>query len=163
MTIGEGVQVDSHDLPCGRPLEEFAGTLAELEDCAANGGFDDCILKARVVSGDPIPDLADRLAEWSPDCAVFELVNVIENQPVTAIDPDSESREEPGLEELFVEWRTTSARGITAPHDTVATLFAQALGGVGQETRPDFGLTPLASGAQEVLDRLASDRSSSGG
>ena len=128
-----------------------------------NGGFDDCILKARVVSGDPIPDLADRLAEWSPDCAVFELVNVIENQPVTAIDPDSESREEPELEELFVEWRTTSARGITAPHDTVATLFAQALGGVGQERRPDFGLTPLASGAQEVLDRLASDRSSSGG
>ena len=38
VTIGEGVQVDSHDLPCGRPLEEFAGTLAELEDCAATAG-----------------------------------------------------------------------------------------------------------------------------
>ena len=155
--------MDSHDLPCGRPLEEFAGTLEELESRAANGGFDGCILKGRVVSDDPIPDLADRLVEWSPGCAVFELVNVIENQPVTAIDPDSESREEPGLEELFMEWRATSARRITAPHDTVATLFAQALGGVGQETRPGFGLTPLASSAKEILDRLASDRSSSGG
>ena len=163
VTIGEGVRVDMHDLPCGRPLNEFAGTLAKLEKCAANGGFDDGILKARVVSDDPIPDLADQLARWSPNCAVFELVNVIENQPVMAIDPDSESQEEPELEELFMEWRTTSARGITAPHDTVATLFAQALGGVGQETRPDFGLTPLASSAQEILDRLASDRNSSGG
>ena len=163
VTIGEGVQVDTHDLPCGRPLKEYAGTLAELEDCAANGGFDDCILKARVVSGDPIPDLADRLADWSPNCAVFEIVNVIENQPVTAIDPASESQEEPQLEELFMEWRTTAARGITAPHYTVATLFSQALGGVGQETRPDFGLTPLSSNAQEILDRLASDRNSSGG
>ena len=158
VTIGEGVQVDSHDLPCGRPLKEFAGTLGELEDCAANGGFDDCILKARVVSNDPIPDLADRLARGSPNCAVFELVNVIENQPVKAIDPATEGEEEPQLEELFMEWRTTAARGITAPHDTVARLFSQALGGVGQETRPDFGLTPLASSAQEILDRLASDR-----
>ena len=163
VTIGEGVQVDTHDLPCGRPLEEFAGTLEELEKRAENGGLDDCILKARVVSHDPIPDLADRLAEWSPNCAVFELVNVIENQPVMAIEPDSESQEEPQLEELFMEWRTTSARGITAPHDTVATLFAQALGGVGQETKPDFGLTPLASSAQEILDRLASGRNSSRG
>ncbi len=163
VTIGEGVQVDTRGLPCGRPLEEFAGTLAELEDCAANGGFDECILKARVVSGDPIPDLADRLAEWSPNCAVFEIVNVIENQPVTAIDPDSESQEEPELEDLFMEWRTTGARGIRAPHDTVATLFSQALGGVGQETRPDFGLTPLASSTQEILDRLASVRDSSRG
>lgn len=163
VTIGEGVQVDTHDLPCGRPLEEFAGTLAELEKRAASGGFDECILKARVVSDDPIPDLADRLAERSPNCAVFELVNVIANQPVKAIDPASESQEEPQLEELFTEWRTTAARGITAPHDTVARLFARALGGVGQETRPDFGLTPLASSAQEILDRLASDRNSGRG
>ena len=81
MTIGEDVQVETCDLSGGRPLVEFAGTLEELESRAANGGFDDCILKARVVSHDPIPDLADRLAEWSPNCAVFELVNVIENQP----------------------------------------------------------------------------------
>ena len=161
VTIGDGVQVGTHDLPCGRPLVEFAGTLAELEDRAANGGFDGCILKARVGSDDPIPDLADRLLEWSPNCAVFELMNVVENRPVSPIDPDREGEAEPGLEELFLEWRNNAARGIRAPHDSVATLFAKALGGVGQGTKPDFGLTPLLSGAREILDRLASERNRS--
>ncbi len=161
VTIGDGMQVGTHDLPCGRPLVEFAGTLAELEDRAANGGFDGCILKARVGSDDPIPDLADRLLEWSPNCAVFELMNVVENRPVSPIDPDREGEAEPGLEELFLEWRNNAARGIRAPHDSVATLFAKALGGVGQGTKPDFGLTPLLSGAREILDRLASERNRS--
>ena len=31
VTIGDGVEVDTRDLPGGRPLTEFAGTLAELE------------------------------------------------------------------------------------------------------------------------------------
>ena len=88
-------------------------------------------------------------------------MNAVENQPVNPIDPDREGEAEPGLEELFLEWRNTAARGIMAPHDIVATLFEQALGGVGQGRRPDFGLTPLISGAQEILDRLASERNSS--
>ena len=58
-----------------------------------------------MVSDDPIPDLADRLAEWSPGCAVFELINTISNQPAKAIDPASEGDAEPALDELFTEWR----------------------------------------------------------
>ena len=162
VTIGNGVEAQKHDLPAGRPLTEFAGTLAELESRAANGGLDGRILKARVVSDDPIPDLADLLAEWSPRCAVFELINTITNQPVKAIDPASESDAEPALDELFREWRTTAARGVKAPHDAVGALFAQALGSAGQAAAADFGLTPLKLNAQETLDRLASRRNGRG-
>ena len=158
VTVGNGVQVDTHDLPAGRPLTEFAGTLAELESRAAHGGLDGCILKARVVSDDPIPDLADRLVEWSPKCTVFELINTITNQPVKAIDPASEGDAEPELDELFREWRTSAARGIKAPHEVVRALFAQALGSAGQSAAADFGLTSLASSARETLDQLAAKR-----
>ena len=162
VTIGDGVEVDTHHLPGGRPLTEFAGTLAELETRAANGGLDGCILKARVVSDDPIPDLADLLAEWSPRCAVFELINTITNQPVKAIDPASEGDAEPALDELFREWRTTAARGVKAPHEAVGALFAQALGSAGQAAAADFGLTPLKLNAQETLNALASKRDGRG-
>ena len=160
VTIGDDVRTETRDLPGGRPLTEFAGTLDELERRAANGGLDDCILKARVVSDDPIPDLADRLADGSPNCAVFELANTIANQPVKPIDPatENDADAEPALHDLFREWRTSAARGIKAPHEAVGALFAQALGGAGQDAAADFGLTPLASSAQETLDRLASKR-----
>ena len=160
VTIGDDVRTESHDLPGGRPLTEFAGPLEELERRAAGGGLDGCILKARVVSDDPIPDLADRLAEWSPECVVFELTNTIANQPVRSIDPASEddAAAEPALDDLFREWRTSAARGIRAPHEAVGALLAQALGSAGQDAGPDFGLTPLASSAQETLHRLASKR-----
>ncbi len=155
VTIGDGVEAETRDLPAGRPLTEFAGTLADLERRAADGGLDGCILKARVVSDDPIPDLADRLAEWSPQCAVFELTNAIANRAVKAIDPARGDESDPALEDLFAEWRSTAARGVKAPHETVGALFAQALGSAGQEAAADFGLTPLALRAQETLDRLA--------
>ena len=157
MTIADDVRVETRDLPGGRPLTEVAGTLAELESRAADGALDGCILKARVVSDDPIPDLADRLAEWSPKCVVFELINAITNQPVKPIH-EGDGDAEPALDELFIEWRTTAAHGPKAPHDVVGTLFAQALGSVGQETTADFGVTPLALRTQETLDLLDSKR-----
>ena len=162
VTIGDEVQTDLHDLPGGRPLTEFHGTLEELERRAANGALDGCILKARVASDDPLPDLADQLAEWSPKCVVFELLNTIANQPVKAIDPARENAAEPALDELFMEWRTTAARGIKAPHDAVGALLAQALGSAGAEAGADFGLTPLASSARETLDGLAAKRNGAG-
>ncbi len=163
VTIGDDVRTETHDLPAGRPLTEFAGTLEELERRAADGGLDGCILKARVVSDDPIPDLADRLAERSPACAVFELTNTITNQPVKPIDPAREDDAEPALDDLFQEWRATAARGIKAPHEAVGALLAQALGSTGPEAGADFGLTPLAATVQETLDRLTSKRSAGPG
>ena len=158
VTVGDGVEVDTHELPGGRPLTEFAGSLPELESRAANGGLNGCILKARVVSDDPIADLSDRLAEWSPKCNVFELINTIANETVKAIDPSDEGDAEPALAELFMEWRTSAAHGIRAPHEAVGALFAQALGGIGQGTAADFGLTLLTASAQETLDVLALQR-----
>ena len=164
VTIGDDVRTEPVDLPGGRPLAEFAGTLDELEARAANGGLDGCILKARVVSDDPIPDLADRLAKRVPKCDVFELLNAVRNQPVKPIDDDPADVDgaEPALDALFLEWRTAAAKGIKAPHDAVRTLFAQALGGVGQDAVPDFTMTELRSRADGLLDALASKRNGGG-
>ena len=162
VTIGDDVQVETVDLPGGRPLVEFAGALDELEARAANGGLDGCLLKARVVSDDPIPDLADRLAEMAPRCAVFELINAVRNQPVKAMDPADEGGAEPALEDLFKEWRTSAAKGAKAPHATVQRLLAQALGGVGQDAVPDFGVTALRSEAERTLAALAAQPNGGG-
>ena len=159
VTIENDVRVEPHDLPGGRPLTEFAGTLADMESRAADGGLDGCILKARVVSDDPIPDLADRLAEWSPHCVVFELINTVTNQRDKEIEDSGNGRPEPGLDELFIEWRTAAAQGIKAPHAAVRTLFAQALSGVGQDTVPgDFGADEIRSQAEQTLEALAAKR-----
>ena len=162
VTIGDDVRVDEHDLPGGRPLTPFTGTVDDLERRAADGGLDGCLLKARVVSDDPIPDLADRLAERSPGCDVFELVNTITNQPVKAIEPARDGDAEPAIDELFSEWRATAARGRRAPDEAVGALLTQALGGAGLDAAPDFGLTTLKLNAQETLDRLASGRNGRG-
>lgn len=162
VTVEDDVKVEPVDLPAGRPLTTFAGTLGELETRAADGGFDGCILKARVVSDDPIPDLADRLLERSPGCAVFDLVNEVANRRVKAIAPADDGGEpDPGVEDLFAEWRTSAARGVKAPDGVVRALFARAQGGVGQETAPDFGMTRLAARAEKTLAALARARDGS--
>ena len=162
VTIGDDVQQEPVDLPGGRPLVELAGTLDELEARAANGGLDGCLLKARVVSDDPIPDLADRLAERAPRCAVFELINAVRNRPVKAMDPADQGGAEPALEELFKEWRTSAAKGAKAPHAAVQQLLVQALGGVGQDAVPDFGLTARRSEAERTLTALAAPSNGGG-
>ncbi len=159
VTIENDVLVKTVDLPPGRPLATFAGTLDELEARAANGGLDGCILKALVTSADPVPDLADRLAEWSPGCAVFSLVSDVANRRVKPIShTGDDSAPDGNVEALFAEWREAAARGIKAPDEAVSRLFARALGGVGQEAEPDFGVTRLDARAQETLASLASKR-----
>ena len=157
VTIDNDVQVESRALPGGRPLTPFLGTLEEFEARAADGGFDGCILKARVASEDPIPDLAERLVEASPDCTVFELVNAVDNQHVRPVRSDEAGEAEPTLEELFVEWLSTAKH--EAPHKAVAALFAEGLGSVGQEAVPEFGLTQLLSRAARTLETLEQSRS----
>ena len=157
VTIGDDVRIREREMPPGRPLRSFAGTFRELEARAANGALDGCFLKAVVRSEDPIPDLADRVAEWSPQCVVFNLVNEVANRPVKAIS-GTEDGEEPSIEELFVEWRRTAATGraTKAPRDTVLTLFREAVAGsgTGVEGGPDFGLTRLTAQAEGVLAAL---------
>ena len=156
VTINSDVRIESRALPGGRPLTPFAGTFEEFEARASDGGFDGCILKARVASDDPIPDLADRLVAASPDCTVFEIVNAVDNQRIKPVRSDGDSSAEPTLEELFAEWLTSARHG--APNEAVASLFAEALGSVGQETVPEFGLTELLSRADRTLAVLGQSR-----
>ena len=158
VTIGDGVQIDTHDLPAGRLLTEVKGTPGKLESRAANGGLDGCILKARVESDDPIPDLADRLAEWSPRCAVFEIVNAVKNSIDKPIEPNGNGGGPPPIDQLFREWRNSAAPKPKASDEVVGALFVQALGGVDQDAAPDFGLATLQSQAEQVLGSLTSKR-----
>ena len=168
VTIGNGVQVDTRmTCPPVRRLVEFGkpgspDTLRDLEGLAVNGGLDSCILKARVASDDPIPDLAERVMKWSPKCAVFEVVNVVKNQPIKPIEPNGGGAGAPSPEQLFREWRMT-APAPKAPHEVVSALFARALGGVNQAVAPDFGVTTIESRADRVLASLASRRNGAQG
>lgn len=161
----DGVQVESHRLPAGRRLRQFAGTLDELEDEAQDGGLNNVILKARVVSDEPIPNLADQLAEWSPECAVFNVVDDVANRRAKSIsEAESDDGPEPP-EDLFMEWRESAAtKGQrTAPDERVRALFVQALGTVGQEEGADFGVGELAARAEKTLAALATGRPAGAG
>jgi exonuclease SbcD len=153
--LGADIRVTELPLPSGRPLLLFNGTLDELEARAAGGGFDGTILKARVVSDDPVLDLADRLAAWSPGCAVFDLVNAVSRRRVRAIGATDRPEAEPTLDELFREWRGSAARtdARSAPDDAVVELFRESLSG-GDGTVPDLGVTASITRAQTALDEL---------
>lgn len=163
VTIGDDVQLSERELPAGRPLESFAGTLGELEARAREGGLDGCFLKAVVSSDDPIPDLADRVAERSPGCVVFNLVNEVASRRVTPISQaEADDHGEPAIDDLFAEWRTTAAtaRATKAPLATVQELFREAVAGSGDEgsgdeTGPDFGVTALTIRAEAALRALS--------
>ncbi len=154
--LGDDVGITEIPLPGGRPLVQFGGTVDELEARAAGGALDGTILKARVVSDDPILDLADRLASWSPRCTVFDLVNAVNRRPVRAISTTETADAEPALDELFREWRSTAARADArrGPDDAVVDLFRQSLAG-GDGTVPDLGVTAVMVEAQSALDALA--------
>lgn len=162
----DGVKVERHGLPTiGRPLCEFRGTLDELEDAAQDGGLNHCLLKARVVSEEPIPNLADQLAEWSPGCAVFNVVNEVANQRAKPIsDDEEEGGPEPPMEDLLMEWRASAATSgqRAAADESVRALFAQAAAAVGQDESAGFGAGDLAERAQATLKALAAGRRGAG-
>ena len=159
VTIGDDVRIGERELPPGRPLESFAGTLGELEARARDGGLDGCFLKAVVASDDPIPDLADRVAKWSPKCVIFNLVNEVANRRVRPIG-GADDGAEPGIDDLFVEWRHSAATGRAkkAPGDEVVALLRDAVAGSGDADGPDFGLTELTMRAEGVLTALRGGR-----
>ncbi len=165
VTIGDDVRIGERELPPGRPLESFTGTLGELEARARDGGLDGCFLKAVVASDDPIPDLADRVAEWSPKCVIFNLVNEVANRRVRPISQaEADDGREPAIDDLFAEWRTTAATGraTKAPLATVQELFREAVAGSGDREGPDFGVTALAIRAETVLGALRNGVGSDG-
>lgn len=160
ITIASGdVTVTEHPLPTGRPLTEFNGPLEQLEALAADGGLNGHILKARVLSDDPVTDLAERVLDASPDCVIFDLVNAVTNAPVKAIDTTEEPDREPDLRELFTEWRT-AAHGITAPHDDVVAMFSRTIDG--EHTTAGLGVHQTAVAAQTALNDFAHARATAG-
>ncbi len=154
VTTEPHVHVQGVDLPRGRPLYEFDGSLTELEEVAREGGLDGCILKARVESDVPITDLADRLESWSPGCFPFNVFNHVPGYGAQAIDERVEE-EDSALPELFLEWRQTAAGKVNAPHDAVKELFDRALTAAGEGRQDDFDVTALEREYDEVCSDLS--------
>lgn len=154
--IGTDVVVRECPLPGGRPLTRVDGDLDDLLARAADGALDHHLLRARVVSDDPIPDLVDRLLALSPACDVFDLVNVVKNRSARPIDVTATADEEPTLAESFAEWRATSANAgqRKAPDGVVVALLEAALGATGDQTA-DLGAVEAVAQVQKALDVLA--------
>jgi exonuclease SbcD len=154
ITIDRGdVTVVERPLATGRLLTFFDGTADALYALAASGGLNGHILKARVHSDDPVPDLADRVLADSPSCAIFEIANIVAHMPVRAVNAADEPDREPQLVDLFREWRTTTATRFGAPDDVVAGMLERATGEEG--TVADLGFTKAAATASSALDELA--------
>jgi exonuclease SbcD len=154
--IAADVVVRALPLPSGRPLTRVDGDLATLLARAADGGLDGHLLRARILSEDPIPDLVDQLMEASPGCHVFDLVNVVRNQRSRPVDLGSDAQEEPSLAASFAEWRSTVANvgQRRAPDVTVAALLEAAVGASGDDV-PDLGVAEASAAVERALDDLA--------
>jgi len=151
------VTIDEHDrtieelaLPPGRPLIQLEVTLDELAAKAGSGGLDDVILKATVVSDDPLPDLADRVAAMAPRAAVFELTNRVRNASARAITADEPFSSEPSMQTLFREWQTTAPARNASPK-RVAELFDRLLGTVGTDAVADLGVNDLIAAVNSAV------------
>ena len=153
--IDRDVVVRSVELPGGRPLTRVDGDLDTLLARAADGGLDGHLLKARVLSDDPVPDLVDQLLAASPGCDGFDLVNVVANRAVRAVDTTAVAGEEPSLGDLFAEWRSTTANvgQRRAPDDAVAALFDAAIGHTGDGIA-DLGATGAVVEVEAALAAL---------
>lgn len=153
--IGTDVVVRTLPLPSGRPLTRVDGDLEALLARAADGGLDGHLLRARILSEDPIPDLVEQLLAASPACNVFDLVNVVRNRTSRPVDVDSAPEEEPSLAASFIEWRTTVANvgQRRAPDTAVGALLEIAVGAVGVDV-PDLGVVEAAVAAELALDDL---------
>jgi DNA repair protein SbcD/Mre11 len=153
--IDRDVVVRSEGLPGGRALRRVDGSLDDLLAAAADGGLDGCLVKARVTSDDPVPDLVDQLLAASPACAVFDLVNVVANRTTRPVDPSGEVGAEPLLTDLFAEWRATAANVAQrrAPDDAVVALLDGALGAAG-DGADDLGTRGPMTEVELALDAL---------
>ncbi len=166
VAIADDVRVETRPLPPGRPLVDLHCTLEELQERAEEGGLNDSFLRAAVTSDDPLPDLADRVAAWSPECFIHNLVNEVANRrwtPIRAREGDAEDGEPP-LDDLFAEWREEGAtrKHLQAPLETVLELFREAVAQADEEDGPDFGVSGLVVRAERAMASLRGRQSTAG-
>lgn len=151
-----GVRLDTRALPTGRALVQFAGTVEEFEAKAAAGTFEGCLLKARIHSQEPVTELAELLARLSPNCSLFDLVNVVASRPVKPVSGEVEGAE-PSAAELFAEWRASAAGSAGALAPAAATTAAFAGACEQPEALPArVGAVESSQTATDALEALAS-------
>lgn len=158
--LGDDVVLTELQLDTGRPLVQFSGSLEQLEKQSTGGHIGNALLKARVVSDEPIPDLAEQLSKWAPDCAIFDVVNVVNRKTIRAINEQAaETEDDRGLDALFQEWREKEAQSNAknAPDEDVLGLFREALTSADAAV-PDLGVASAIGEASAALDAVAAPR-----
>ena len=140
-----------------RPLVDFTGPWDMFREQMTGGGFDDCILRARIRSADRLHDLADEIRRGTTDCAMHDIVNEVENPGAAdAGDLEFEETAEPPLEDLYRDWRRDRGRTERGEDDRAVDLFKTALATVRELAPPrdPFGVDALRKEFGEVTRRL---------
>ena len=140
----------------GRPLVEMTSAVEELEARAADGGLNDCILRATVTSANRIYNLSERVYGASPRVRIHELINRVENAEKRAItDGEDESAPEGQIEDLFRQWRETRLGPERENDDAAGAVFAEAVRNGQAAGTSDFGTGRLEDEFDELRTRIA--------
>ena len=140
----------------GRPLVEMTGTVEDLEERAAEGKLDDCILRATVTSATRIYDLSERVYGASPKVRIHELINRVDNAERHAITDDGDDDEPEGrIEDLFGQWRETRLGTERENDEAAGAVFAEAIRNGQAPGTSDFGAGKLEAEFDELRTQIA--------
>jgi len=144
---GRPAEVQRLPLSVGRALVELRGSFEQVEARADDVG--DELLRVVVESDDPIPDLADALAELFPRATLVEVDERIASRTLQALDPSEADDEAPEptyqeVLELYLEGTVTGDKAVPAAQ--VQALFVTL-----HDSLHDEGDPPLEQLA-EIMD-----------
>lgn len=121
----------------GRPLVRLEGTLEQLRAEAA--GIKQALALVTVHTGDPVPDLSERVRDLLPDAVVLEVAERSASRRLTVVEGEDAGAAlpEPGVVETFRDYlREEGTRGAAA--DRVLAAFETLLAAVEQEEPAAF-------------------------
>jgi exonuclease SbcD len=132
-------------IDAGRPLHELRGTLADIQDAAADIG--EAIVRVTVTSQDPIDNLQATVRELMPDATILEVLEDVASRRREVLTPDTQEGERELTYEELLDAYLADVGTRNAAAAPVRDLFAALRSGETDER----GLPPVA-GLGELLD-----------
>ena len=128
-----------------RKMADFHGGWPELHQRLEAGEFRNTILRAKVQSAERIYELGKKMLEIEPTILIHNVENEVENQAARdAADLNFEEIAEPGITELYADWRR-DRRGTEREADVDAVkLFKTAIAASEEQTPDPFGVEKLS-------------------
>ena len=139
-----------------RTLVEVDGNWPELRDMAKAGVLKDSILKARVRTDERMHELSARITEIEPTVQIHEVINEVTNPSrVDAHEIEFEDIPEPGIDELYREWRRDRRTTERENDDEAVELLRTALDAAEDPSPDPFGIGRLERQFEEIMANLA--------